>query len=158
LLDYVKNGGRLVVQYGQAEMARPGIMPFPITLSSPADRVTDENAPVRALSGGSGVLSAPNRIGAPDFEGWVQERALYMPRTFDERYVPSLEMNDPGEAPNRGAILVAPYGSGTYVYTTMALFRELPAGVPGAAKLMLNLLAAEAARPPTTSSAARVTR
>jgi LmbE family N-acetylglucosaminyl deacetylase len=150
LLDYVKNGGRLVVQYGQAEMARPGIMPFPITLTSPADRVTDENAPVHILGGGAGVLSAPNRIGAPDFEGWVQERALYMPRTFDERYVPSLEMNDPGEAPNRAAILVAPYGSGTYVYTTMALFRELPAGVPGAAKLMLNLLAAEAPRPPTT--------
>ena len=158
LLDYVKNGGRLVVQYGQAEMARPGIMPFPITLTSPADRVTDENAPVRVLNGGTGVLSAPNKIGAPDFEGWVQERALYMPRTFDERYTPSLEMNDPGEAPNRGAILVAPYGSGTYVYTTMALFRELPAGVPGAARLMLNLLAAEAVRPPTTSSAGREAR
>ena len=158
LLDYVKNGGRLVVQYGQAEMAEPGIMPFPITLNRPADRVTDENAPVRVLTGGAGVLTAPNRIGATDFEGWVQERALYMPRTFDERYVPSLEMNDPGETPNRGAILVAPFGSGTYVYTTMALFRELPAGVPGAARLMVNLLAAEATRPPTTSSAARVTR
>jgi len=158
LLDYVKNGGRLVVQYGQAEMAEPGIMPFPITLNRPADRVTDENAPVRVLNGGAAVLSAPNRIGTPDFDGWVQERALYMPRTFDERYVPSLEMNDPGEAPNRGAILVAPFGSGTYVYTTMALFRELPAGVPGAARLMVNLIAAEAVRPPTTSSAGRATR
>jgi hypothetical protein len=152
LLDYVKNGGRLVVQYGQSEMAQPGIMPFPITLGRPADRVTDENAPVRVLNGGAGVLSSPNRIDARDFEGWVQERAVYMPRTFDERYVPSLEMNDPGEPPNRGAILVAPLGSGTYVYTTMALFRELPAGVPGAARLMMNLLAAEAARPPTTGA------
>jgi hypothetical protein len=75
-----------------------------------------------------------------------------MPRTFDERYAPSLEMNDPGEAPNRGAILVAPLGSGTYVYTTMSLFRQLPAGVPGAARLMMNLIAAEAPRPPSTSS------
>ena len=151
LLDYVKNGGRLVVQYGQGEMAQPGIMPFPLTIASPADRVTDERAPVRMLNAASGVLSMPNRIAAPDFEGWVQERALYMPRTFDERYVPSLEMSDPGEAPNRGAILVAPFGTGTYVYTTMALFRQLPAGVPGAARLMMNLLAAEAARPPTTA-------
>ena len=149
LLDYVKNGGRLVVQYGQGEMAQPGIMPFPITMTNPADRVTDENAPVRVLNG-AGVLAAPNRIGASDFDGWVQERALYMPHTFDERYVPSLEMNDPGESPNRGAILVAPFGTGTYVYTTMSLFRQLPAGVPGAARLMMNLLAADAVRPPTT--------
>ena len=152
LLEYVRNGGRLIVQYGQSEMAQPGIMPYPITMTNPADRVTDENAPVRMLPGGSGVLAGPNRIGASDFEGWVQERALYMPRTFDERYAPSLEMNDPGEAPNRGAILVAPLGSGTYVYTTMSLFRQLPAGVPGAARLMMNLLAAEAPRPPSTSS------
>jgi LmbE family N-acetylglucosaminyl deacetylase len=156
LLEYVKNGGRLVVQYGQGEMAQPGIMPFPITMSSPADRVTDENAPVRILNGGAGVLSAPNRIAASDFDGWVQERALYMPRTFDERYLPSLEMNDPGEAPNRGAILVAPVGSGTYVYTTMSLFRQLPAGVPGAARLMMNLISAEAMRPPTTASSGGV--
>jgi hypothetical protein len=137
-------------------MAQPGIMPFPITMSSPADRVTDENAPVRILNGGAGVLSAPNRIAASDFDGWVQERALYMPRTFDERYLPSLEMNDPGEAPNRGAILVAPVGSGTYVYTTMSLFRQLPAGVPGAARLMMNLISAEAMRPPTTASSGGV--
>jgi hypothetical protein len=156
LLEYVKNGGRLVVQYGQQEMAQPGIMPFPITMTSPADRVTDENAPVHVLNGGGGVLAGPNRIGAADFDGWVQERALYMPHTFDERYVPSLEMSDPGEAPNRGAILVAPYGTGTYVYTTMSLFRQLPAGVPGAARLMMNLLSAEALRPPTTASSGRV--
>ncbi|HEX2781402.1 MAG TPA: hypothetical protein VHM30_18005, partial [Gemmatimonadaceae bacterium] len=143
LLDWVQQGGRLVAQYGQAIMTRPGMMPWPITLAQPADRVTDENAPVRMLGGG--VLTTPNRITAQDFAGWVQERALYMPRTFDPHYGAALEMNDPGEAPNRGAILVAPYGRGTYVYTTLSLFRQLPAGVPGAARIMLNLLAADAA-------------
>ncbi|NUQ92205.1 MAG: hypothetical protein HOQ12_02235 [Gemmatimonadaceae bacterium] len=143
LLDYVKQGGRLVVQYEQTIMTQPGMMPYPITLARPADRVTDENAPVRMIGGG--VLTSPNRISASDFAGWVQERALYMPRTFDPHYGAALEMNDPGEAPNRGAILVAPYGRGTYVYTTLSLFRQLPAGVPGAARLMLNILAADAA-------------
>ncbi|NUQ21206.1 MAG: hypothetical protein HOQ09_09625 [Gemmatimonadaceae bacterium] len=144
LLDYVKNGGRLVVQYEQNIMTQPGMMPYPITLARPADRVTDENAPVRMIGGS--VLTTPNRISERDFAGWVQERALYMPRTFDPHYGAALEMNDPGETPNRGAILVAPYGRGTYVYTTLSLFRQLPAGVPGAARLMLNILAADAPR------------
>ncbi|HEX8848311.1 MAG TPA: PIG-L family deacetylase [Gemmatimonadaceae bacterium] len=147
LLDYVKQGGRLVAQYEQNIMTQPGIMPYPITLARPADRVTDESAPVRMIGGS--VLTSPNRISAQDFAGWVQERALYMPRTFDPHYGAALEMNDPGETPNRGAILVAPYGRGTYVYTTLSLFRQLPAGVPGAARLMLNILAADAA-PRTT--------
>lgn len=146
LLDYAKDGGTLVVQYGQYEMTRPGILPYPITLSRPAERVTVENAPVRIVDPTASVLNAPNQIGTADFTGWVQDLALYMPSTFDPAYKPVLEMNDPGEKPNRGAILVAPVGKGTYVYTTLALFRQLPNGVPGAARLVVNLLSAR----PTT--------
>jgi LmbE family N-acetylglucosaminyl deacetylase len=146
LLEYAQRGGTLVVQYGQYEMTAPGIMPYPITLSRPADRVTVENAPVQIIDPASPVLVAPNRITAADFEGWQQDRSLYMPRTFDPAFRASVETNDPGDAANRGGILVAPYGSGTYVYTTLAFFRQLPNGIPGAARLFVNLLAARAPR------------
>jgi LmbE family N-acetylglucosaminyl deacetylase len=139
LLDYARRGGTLVVQYGQYEMTRPGVMPFPISINRPHDRVTDETAPI-AISGSPIFLARPNRIGEADFSGWVQERSLYMPRTFDQHYESFLSMNDPGEPPNRGAILVTPYGNGLYVYTTLSFFRQLPAGVPGGARLFANLL------------------
>ena len=146
LLDYVRAGGTLVVQYGQYEMQQSGIMPYPITINRPHDRVTNENAPVTILDTTATVLRAPNRITQRDFEGWIQDRSLYMPRTFDSTYVPVLAMNDPNEQPNRGALLIAPLGQGTYVYTTLAFFRQLPNGVPGAARLFVNLLAAKANR------------
>ncbi|MBK6304224.1 MAG: PIG-L family deacetylase [Gemmatimonadetes bacterium] len=148
LLDYARAGGTLVVQYGQFEMTQPGIMPHPITLARPADRVTVEGAPVTVIDPSAAVLASPNTITTRDFDGWIQDRTLYMPRTFDPAYKPVLEMNDPGEAPNRGAILVASYGKGTYVYTTLAFFRQLPNGNPGAARLMINLLSARAAVQP----------
>jgi hypothetical protein len=141
LLDYVKNGGKLVVQYGQYELMRPGMMPYPITIRNPHDRVTDENAPVTVLDPSAAVLNVPNRITQDDFAGWVQERALYMPYTFDAHYHPVLAMNDPGEEPNRGAILTAQYGRGTYMYVPLALFRQLPAGVSGGVRIFANLLA-----------------
>jgi hypothetical protein len=140
LLSYVRNGGRLVVQYGQAEMQRPGIMPYPITLKQPAERVTDENAPVSFTDPASPLLNAPNKITQNDFAGWVQERATYMPSTFDPHYRSMLAMNDPGEQPNRASILAAPYGRGTYIYVPLALFRQLPAGVAGSARIFANLL------------------
>jgi hypothetical protein len=142
LLDWTRRGGTMVVQYGQYEMTRPGIMPAPITIARPHDRVTEEDAPVRILDPQSPLLSVPNRISQADFDGWIQERSLYMPRTFDDQYKALLSMNDPGEQPNNGAILVMPYGTGTYVYTSLAFFRQLPAGVPGPARLFMNLLAA----------------
>ena len=149
LLAWVQRGGTMVVQYGQYEMMNAGVMPFPVTISRPQDRVTEEDAPVRVLDAGSPVLSVPNRITDADFAGWVQERGLYMPRTFADVYKPLLAMNDPGEQSNSGGILVAPYGSGTYVYTTLSFFRQLPAGVPGATRLFVNLLAAgQKTRPP----------
>ncbi len=146
LLSYVRNGGRLVVQYGQAEMQRPGIMPYPITLKQPAERVTDENAPVTFTDPRSPLLNAPNKITQDDFKGWVQERATYMPTTFDSHYRTMLAMNDPGEQPNRAAILAAPYGRGTYIYVPLALFRQLPAGVPGGARIFANLLGGNSIR------------
>ena len=146
LLDYVRNGGRLVVQYGQGEMQRPGIMPYPITLQQRAERVTDENAPVTFTDPQSPLLNAPNKITQDDFNGWVQERATYMPSTFDSHYRSMLAMNDPGEQPNRAAILAAPYGRGTYIYVPLALFRQLPAGVPGGARIFANLLGGNSIR------------
>lgn len=140
LLAYARNGGRLIVQYGQGEMQQPGIMPYPITLKQPAERVTDENAPVTFTDPQSPLLNAPNKLTQDDFKGWVQERASYMPTTFDSRYRTVLAMNDPGEQPNRAAILAAPYGRGTYIYVALALFRQLPAGVPGGARIFANLL------------------
>jgi LmbE family N-acetylglucosaminyl deacetylase len=140
LLSYVRNGGRLVVQYGQAEMQRAGIMPYPVTLKQPAERVTDENAAVTFTDPASPLLNAPNKITQDDFKGWVQERATYMPSTFDARYRTMLSMNDPGEPANRAAILAAPYGRGTYIYVPLALFRQLPAGVSGGARIFANLL------------------
>ena len=140
LLAYLRNGGRLVVQYGQGEMQRPGITPYPITLQQRAERVTDENAPVTFTDPASPVLNSPNKITQDDFKGWVQERATYMPTSFDSHYRTMLAMNDPGEQPNRAAILAARYGRGTYIYVPLALFRQLPAGVPGGARIFANLL------------------
>ena len=140
LLDFARGGGTLVVQYQQYEILRPGMTPFPFRLGRPAARVTEEDAPVRILLPDAPVLAAPNRIGSEDFAGWVQERALYMPSEADPRYARPLSMADPGMEPNEGALLVAPLGEGKYVYTTLSLFRQLPAGVPGAARIAVNLL------------------
>jgi LmbE family N-acetylglucosaminyl deacetylase len=143
LLQYVKQGGTMVVQYGQYEMTRPEMMPYAITLGRPADRVTDEGSAVRILDPKARVLTYPNAITESDFAGWIQDRSLYMPRTHASEYVGVVSTNDPGEPPNDGGILVAKYGAGTYVYTTLAFFRQLPNGVPGAARLFVNLLAAK---------------
>jgi LmbE family N-acetylglucosaminyl deacetylase len=156
LLRFARDGGTVVTQYGQFEMAQPGTLPYPITLSRPADRVTDESSQVRVLDPGSPLLSSPNKIVDADFSHWVQDRALYMPRTFDKQYRPLFSMNDKDEPPNDGAVLVAPVGKGTYIYTTFAFFRQLPAGNPGAARLFINFLSADqraANRPSATTSA-----
>ena len=142
LLGFAKGGGTVVVQYGQFEMQRPGMLPYAITLERPARRVTLEEAPVTILAPQHPVLTGPNRIGTADFDGWVQERGLYMPSSFAPEWTPLLEMGDPTEPANRGALLVGAYGKGTWVYVTLSLFRQLPAGVPGAARLLANLIAA----------------
>jgi len=146
LLEYVERGGTLIVQYNQYRFSQGGFAPYPLEIARPHDRVTDEEAPVRLLEPDHPALSWPNRIGPADFEGWIQERGLYFPRTWDERYTPLLEMADPGEEPLRGGLIVARYGKGTYVYTGLAFFRQLPAGVPGAYRLFANLLSLGARR------------
>src|SRR6185437_1420300 len=156
IMQFAKNGGTVVTQYGQFPYQQPGILPYPITLARPAaDRVTDENAQVRVLDPGSPLLSTPNKIVDADFANWVQERTSYMPRTFDKAYHTVFSMNDKDEPPNDAAVLVAPLGKGTYVYTTFVFFRELPAGNPGAARLFINLLSANqraTSRPSASSS------
>jgi hypothetical protein len=141
LLEWVRGGGHLVVQYQQYEFTRGGYAPYPLTINQPHDRVTDEASPVRVLDPAHDVFHVPNVIGAPDWDGWPQERGLYLAGTWDPAYQPLLEMGDPGRPPVRGGLLVARYGAGTYVYTGLSFFRALPAGAPGAMRLFFNILA-----------------
>jgi LmbE family N-acetylglucosaminyl deacetylase len=140
LFEWVGQGGTMVVQYGQREMMQPGMMPYPIGLTSPAARVTNEASPITVLAPNDPLLNTPNRITDADWRGWVQDRALYMPSMIDPHYQTVISTNDPGEPPNPGGILRAAVGRGSYIYTTLAFFRQLPAGVPGAARLFVNLL------------------
>lgn len=146
LLEWVERGGTLIVQYNKYEFNDGDYAPYPLRIDAPAPRVTDENAPVELLAPGAAVLAAPNRIRSSDFEGWVQERGLYFPSEWGERYEPLLSMADPGEEPLHGSLLVAPYGDGLYVHTSLSFFRQLPAGVPGAYRLWANLLSVDAER------------
>ena len=140
LLQYVKDGGTLVVQYNtNSRLVTDTFAPYPLKLSR--DRVTDETAEVHFLQPQHPVLNTPNKIAEADFQGWVQERGLYFPEEWDEAYTPILSMTDPGEKEaQKGSLLVAPYGKGYYIYTGLSFFRELPAGVPGAYRLLTNLL------------------
>ena len=147
VLEYVENGGTLVVQYNTSSFRRgPGagpsttLGPYPMTASRL--RVTDERADVRFVSAGHPLLSQPNKITAADFKGWVQERGLYFMSEWDERYDAILECADPGEEPLRGGLLYARYGKGAYVFTGYSWFRQLPAGVPGAYRIFANLISA----------------
>ncbi len=149
LLDYARRGGSLVVQYGAQDMSRFPVTPFPMTWTRPAARVTLEGAPVRILRPDAPLLTTPNRIGPADWADWVQERATYMPTTASPQYTTFLGMNDPEEPENVNGVLQAKLGRGTYTYVTLALFRQLPNGVPGAARLLLNLVAAPPSAPAT---------
>lgn len=141
LLDWVYSGGRLVVQYQQQAYFGGGHAPLPLALAPRGhDRVTDETAPVRVVRPEAPPLAGPNPIREADWDGWVQERGLYFPRTWDPAWSTYLEMHDPGEAPLRGGLLAARLGQGTYIYTGLSFFRQLPAAVPGALRLFLNLL------------------
>ena len=151
LFEWVEKGGTMVVQYGQREMMQPGMMPYPIVLSSPAARVTDEASPITVLAPNDPLLSTPNRIGDADWRGWIQDRALYMPTTFDPHYQTVIATNDPDEPANAAGILHAAVGRGSYIYTTLAFFRQLPAGIPGAARVFVNLLGPPIANPASSA-------
>jgi LmbE family N-acetylglucosaminyl deacetylase len=139
LLDYVKNGGNLLVQYNNnAGLVTKNIGPYPFSVVN--RRVTDEDAKVTVLDPQNPVMNYPNQITQNDFTGWVQERGLYFVSDFDSKYSAVFEMKDPGESENKGALIVANYGQGRFVYTSLAFFRQLPAGVPGAYRLFVNLL------------------
>ncbi|WP_431107145.1 PIG-L family deacetylase [Winogradskyella poriferorum] len=141
LLDYVKEGGNLIVQYNtNRRLKTDNIAPYDLQLSR--DRVTDENAEVRILEPNHPILNFPNKITSQDFEGWVQERGLYFPNQWSDEFTPLLSMNDKGESSKEGSLLVTKYGKGNYIYTGLSFFREFPAGVSGAYRLFANLLSA----------------
>jgi LmbE family N-acetylglucosaminyl deacetylase len=141
LLDYARNGGLVIVQYQQYPFIEGKFAPLPLDIARPHDRITDETAAPTLLAPASPVFHQPNEIGADDWKDWVQERGLYFAHTWDPAYKPLLAFADPGGQPLQGGLLVAPVGKGTYVYTGLAFFRELPAGVPGGYRLFANLLA-----------------
>jgi LmbE family N-acetylglucosaminyl deacetylase len=135
LLDYVNKGGTLLVQYQPPSYQN--LLPFPAAIGA---RVVDENAKVTILNAQSPIFNFPNKITDEDFKGWIQERNLNAFTTFDARYTPLLESHDINEPENKGGLVVAEIGEGKYIYCSYALFRQLPAGVPGAYRLFANLL------------------
>jgi len=143
LLDYVKDGGTLLVQY-ERDFAWNKLLPapFPAKEADQGVRVTDPDSPVRFLAPDSPLLNSPNKITLDDFKGWSQERGLYFWSTWDSHYTPVLGLTDPGtgEAETTGGLVYAKYGKGMYIYTGLSFFRELPDGVPGAYRLFVNLL------------------
>jgi hypothetical protein len=142
LLEWVKGGGTLVEQYNTSqELVTDRLGPYPFKLSR--DRVSVEEAPVTFAVPGHPLLNVPNRITAADFEGWVQERGLYFPGSWDPQYETPIACHDPNEADKPGGLLFARYGNGAFVYTGYAFFRQLPAGVPGAYRLFVNLVSAK---------------
>ena len=140
LFDFVKNGKTMIVQYNTTDdLVTKDIAPFPLKISR--DRVTEENAEVRFLNPKHPVLNYPNKITAEDFKNWSQEQGLYYPNEWDVAFTPILSSNDKGERPKNGALLIAKYGKGNYIYTGLSFFRELPEGVSGAFRLLANIIA-----------------
>ncbi|MDT5120752.1 MAG: hypothetical protein QOC96_234 [Acidobacteriota bacterium] len=145
LLDYVHAGGTLIVFYHKTnewnpdpQRNRPQLAPYPIILGN--SRVTDENAHVEFTESAHPLLNYPNKLTQEDFAGWIQERGLYYPQTWDSHYSAPFAMSDAGEQPLRGGLLAAEYGSGHYIYTSMVWYRQLRAGVPGAYRMLANMI------------------
>jgi hypothetical protein len=141
LLDYARAGGTLIVQYQQYQFASGGFAPYAFEIARPHGRVTDEASPVRILRPEHPLFHHPNRLTEDDWRGWVQERGLYFAGSWGPELTPLLALGDPGEEEQLGGLLVAPLGAGRYVYTGLSFFRQIPAGVPGAYRLLANLLA-----------------
>ncbi len=140
LFDFVKNGKTMIVQYNTLDdFVTKDIAPFSLKVSR--DRVTEENAEVRFLTPDHPLLNYPNKITSDDFKGWKQEQGLYYPSEWDKNFTPIISSNDKGETPKNGALLVAKYGKGNYIYTGLSFFRELPEGVAGAYRLLANMIA-----------------
>jgi LmbE family N-acetylglucosaminyl deacetylase len=141
LLNYVKNGGTLVVQYNKNfGLITDKIGPYPFHISS--QRVTDETSDVNFLDSLSSILNYPNKITKKDFDNWIQERGIYFADQWDPHYKTVIACSDPGEEPLQGGLIYAKYGKGIFIYTGYDWFRELPSGVPGAYKIFVNLISA----------------
>ena len=139
LFKFVENGGNMIVQYNTSHrLLVENLAPYNLSLSR--DRVTNENADVRFLKPNHSLLNYPNKITQQDFKGWTQERGLYFPNSWSNKFTPILSMNDKGETPKNGSLLVAKYGKGYYIYTGLSFFREFPEGIPGAYRLFANML------------------
>jgi len=159
LLDFVKNGGTLIVQYQQSEYIQNNLTPFPAKMESVTNgtqrisnvRVVDENAPVKILVPNNPIFNYPNKIVAGDWNNWVQERNLYTLTGLDPRYTALLETQDEGEPPVTGGLVYAKIGKGTYVYNSYSFFRQLPTGNPGAYRLFANMLSLPKATKETTT-------
>lgn len=145
LLDYVRNGGTLIVQYNTPEFDN-NYGPYPYSMTARTEETSEENAPVTILAGDERVFQWPNKITPADFEGWVEQRGSKFFMTWDSRYVPMIETHDTGQAPQKGVWLQARYGKGLYVYCALAWYRQLPFAVPGAARIFANLVS-QGARP-----------
>lgn len=147
-MDYISGGGTMIVQYNVADNRFWGgnqtlggnLGPYPLQVGP--GRVTDEQAAVEYIDPANPILKFPNILTAKDWDGWIQERGLYFPNKWDSHYQPLFRMRDPGEEPQEGSTLVARHGKGVWIYTSLAFFRQLPAGVPGAYRIFANLLAA----------------
>ena len=148
LMDFVEAGGTMVVQYNTASrdmvVDRRAIGPFPFSLTR--GRVTVEEAPATLLLPEHPLLTVPNKLVEADFDDWVQERGLYFAAELDKAYSAPIAWNDPGERPLNGALIACDFGEGRFIYTGISLFRQLPAGVPGAYRLLANLVARRTAR------------
>ncbi|MFZ0751467.1 MAG: hypothetical protein WAM70_19035, partial [Pyrinomonadaceae bacterium] len=145
LLDYANAGGNLIVFYHRIDefnpnpqRNRPQLAPYKLILGN--ERITDENAPISFLEPEHPLLNSPNKLNQGDFKDWIQERGLYYPREWDPQFKALLQSNDPGEAPLKGGLLVADYGKGHYIYTSMVWYRQLRAGVPGAYRMLANMI------------------
>jgi hypothetical protein len=142
LFEYVKNGGNLIVQYqtqafyGTVKTKELG--PFPLSIGR--GRVTEENAEMKVLRAEDPILNTPNKIDSKDYDGWIQERGLYFAEKWSDKYTSVYSIKDSGETEQEGSLLYTQYGKGTYIFTGLSFFRQLPAGVPGAFRLMANLI------------------
>jgi hypothetical protein len=158
LIDFMKNGGTLIVQYQQQEYVNQNLPPYPAKMDIQINgtqrisnvRVTDENAPVKILDPMNPIFNYPNKIVASDWNDWVQERNLYNFTTLDPQYKPLLESHDEGDPESNGGLVYAKVGKGNYVYNSYSFFRQLPTGNPGAYRLFANLLSLPRARQTAT--------
>jgi hypothetical protein len=155
ILDYVKNGGVVIVQYNTPEYDH-NYGPYPYKMGSEPQEVTDEHSKVEITAPKNPVFTWPNKITSKDFEDWVEERGSKFLESWDASYEPLLETHDPGQAPQKGGLLYAKYGKGIYIYNAFAFYRQMPEGVPGAYRIFANMVSL-AKNPQLTGSHSEIT-